>query len=605
MAGHTLGVSEQQWIYRFAGMAALFAGSLGCSAKLPGDDLPRKSQPEAAAGGSAAAKPTGTGGATSSGVGGAPAPGTTSALPNDPAFACSSAARGTVPARIWRLTQTQLERTVAALVLGRDAAAKGDNSPVAVGSVFGAPNASDRFSTNSDSYGMTDFEFTQLWNVSDSVAASLLQAWGKDSQSCVSASVDGACVKSVIASAGEILFRRPLSTEEATAYESISTNNAAALGATRALKLVLRAMFMAPQSIFRAELGEAAMEPTVSRLDSFEVASALAYTLTDAPPDAALWEQARAGKLTTPIEVAGAASQLISQLETKPAYARFIAEYFQFEKAAIVPKDAKEVPFHKPDALIDDTRAWVREVSTRSLGAGFLNQLLTFGQVVANDVSRENYGISSVIGAKATLLPAPAGERAGMLTQPSFLTAYSAMAETKPVQRGKFVASSLLCQEVPPLPIDVVPPLPDLGAAATMRDKLQVHSARPDCAACHTMMDPIGLGMEDFDHVGRFRTMEQGKPVNASGELKGTGMGDGTFNGAVQLGSRLAVSSVVEGCFVRHSFRYWMGHLEGEGDGCSLSAVLNKYQEGGDYRAALVELFSSKSFLERISPAQP
>jgi hypothetical protein len=90
---------------------------------------------------------------------------------------------------------------------------------------------------------------------------------------------------------------------------------------------------------------------------------------------------------------------------------------------------------------------------------------------------------------------------------------------TDPVQRGRFVVESMPCRTVPELPIGQVPDLRDLGPNATVRDRLKMHAADPACAAFHKLMDPIGLALEGYDHLGRFPTTEAGKPVDASAPL--------------------------------------------------------------------------------------
>src|SRR6185369_5842234 len=105
-------------------------------------------------------------------------------------------------------------------------------------------------------------------------------------------------------------------------------------------------------------------------------------------------------------------------------------------------------------------------------------------------------------------------------------------------------------------------PLPDLGPNVTMRERLSMHSKDPRCAACHLLMDPLGLPLEAYDHVGRFRTMENGKAIDASGTLGGSGNQDGAFMGPIELGAKLGASTTVAQCFVRQSFTYWMGRQD-------------------------------------------
>jgi hypothetical protein len=179
----------------------------------------------------------------------------------------------------------------------------------------------------------------------------------------------------------------------------------------------------------------------------------------------------------------------------------------------------------------------------------------------------------------------PASQRSGILTQPSFLSAFSEPENTDPIRRGKFIAQSLLCLGLPEQPPTAVPPLPETPNA-TMREKLSVHAnAAPACRACHDIMDPLGLGLEGYDDTGRFRTTEKNRPVDTRGAITGTFEIDGPFEGALELSCKLASSETVQRCLVRHGFRFWMGRNETDVDNCSLrSAVEAARASGGDLR---------------------
>jgi hypothetical protein len=165
------------------------------------------------------------------------------------------------------------------------------------------------------------------------------------------------------------------------------------------------------------------------------------------------------------------------------------------------------------------------------------------------------------------------------------------------VQRGRFVAEHLLCRTVPDLPIGQVVSLPEI--VGTMREKLALHTKDPACGACHRLMDPLGLAFEVYDHLGRYRTMEGTRPIDASGAVTGTTDRDGAFKDAVELLGRLADSTTVSQCFVRHAFTYWMGRQDGQGDGCSLVGAHAAFTRAGDHLELLASLFSSRSFLYR------
>ena len=111
--------------------------------------------------------------------------------------------------------------------------------------------------------------------------------------------------------------------------------------------------------------------------------------------------------------------------------------------------------------------------------------------------------------------------RVGILGQASLLAMNAHAATTSPTLRGKFVRQVLLCEAIPPPPANVNTTLPDTGTAQTTRQKVEQHSTNPTCAACHKLMDPVGLALENFDAIGHYRDTENGHAIDASGELDG------------------------------------------------------------------------------------
>jgi hypothetical protein len=293
-------------------------------------------------------------------------------------------------------------------------------------------------------------------------------------------------------------------------------------------------------------------------------------------------------------------ARLLASPGQQAAVQRFFREYLQYERVDDVFKEPKLFPFHNPTLLTDDTAAWIQALLERDGGKKMLRALLTDASAVVRKKTAPSYDVdAATVGDKPQLVTLP--NRAGLLTQPSVLAALSESDHNDPVKRGKFILETLLCGQVPSLPIGQIPPLPEARADTTLRSRLAMHTAEPACRTCHQWLDPLGLGLESYDHVGRFRTMEAGRPVDASGELRGAGEVDGPFQGAAELAAKLAASPVVSACFVRHTFRYWMGRQERPEDGCGLRAAHEAFRKDGDYVALLQDLFTSRAFLERTA----
>jgi hypothetical protein len=222
----------------------------------------------------------------------------------------------------------------------------------------------------------------------------------------------------------------------------------------------------------------------------------------------------------------------------------------------------------------------------------------------------------------------PREQRAGILTQPSWLAAHAKTGENHAIFRGKWVRERLLGGVVPDLPITVDAQLPE-APHQTLRERMNV--TRQDyCWKCHVRMNSVGLPFEIYDFYGRFRTAEpvldpqataanvdknrkplgpilRDVPVDASGEING--FGDtriaGDVKNAVEMLDKLAKSERVEQVFVRHAFRYFLGRNETFGDGPSLQQAHKDYRDsGGSMKALIVALLTSDSFLYRVSNVQ-
>jgi hypothetical protein len=200
-----------------------------------------------------------------------------------------------------------------------------------------------------------------------------------------------------------------------------------------------------------------------------------------------------------------------------------------------------------------------------------------------------------------------ADERAGVLTHPAWLAAWSGNFENHPVQRGKWIRTHLLGGTVPDVPIGVDARVPEIEHK-TFRERLEIATAAAECRRCHNKMDPLGVVFERFDHYGRHQRLDAGRPVDASGIITRTRVPqlDGRkVQGPTELMEILAGSEYVEQVFVRHAFRFFMGRNETLGDANTLQDAHKAYREnGGSFNALVVSLLSSDSFLLRQSPPQ-
>ena len=212
----------------------------------------------------------------------------------------------------------------------------------------------------------------------------------------------------------------------------------------------------------------------------------------------------------------------------------------------------------------------------------------------------------------------PTGQRAGILTHPAWLIAWSGNFDNDPIRRGKWIREHLLAGTIPDVPLNVNAVVPE-HRNQTLRQRLQV-TRDEYCWKCHQHMDPLGLPFEQFDDFGRYRKTEmldellsifperhgnaRTVPVDASGSITDCGdeMLEGDVSNAFELVQKLSESTRVRQSFVRHAFRFWLGRNETLDDSPSLIAADKSYvEQGGSMKAMIASLLSSDSFLYRRS----
>jgi hypothetical protein len=514
--------------------------------------------------------------------------------PGVPGVACTPVAPQAL-ARVWLLTQAQYKKTVATLFAGRSPDRNAMLPSVdGVAYPLGFVSEADRFTTRAASYFLRDNELAEVWAAAGTVASRLVADASVAPCAASAGAAFDACADSVIKAKGELMFRRPLTAAEAKKYVAIATSSAALTDRRTALATAFEAMLVAPQFLFRVEAGTPGPSGT-RRLTPFEIASALSYGITDGPPDRPLWDAAASGALADARVIGQHVERLAgTDLGALAPLRAFVAQLLRYGAATEVAKKEKG---HDAGQLVKETDLVVKDVLTANGRKDLLGGLLGSTVAYTSKVTAAVYGTTSTASSPVKI--AATGDRVGLLAQPSWLVAYSQNERNDPPKRGRFVMEELLCQSVPKAPIGVVTALP-ASTSTTLREKLVQHRKDPSCAACHQLMDPIGLAFEAFDHLGAPRTTEAGRPVDVTGQLVGTGDQDGPFDGVRGLTAKLVASRRTAGCFARHSLEYWFGREADAGDQCAIAAAVDAYaQSQGDALSILRALFTSDAFLVR------
>ena len=360
-------------------------------------------------------------------------------------------------------------------------------------------------------------------------------------------------------------------------------------------------VFTSPSFVFRTEIGEGTATTGLVPLTGFERASALSYFLGDGPPDPELFEAARQGALGERAGLEAQARRLLSRPDGASGFLKLFREFFETEAAAQTEKEAEIFPQWNEALGADLTRESEAFLQQALWGEGArLSTLLTASFTMLNGALAGYYGLPAPAGSGFSRVGLPAGQRAGILTQAGRMAALAKGNDTDPVMRGRFVREALLCQSLPPPPdaVAAIPPPPD--GQNTHRERLTQHSKDPSCAPCHNLMDPLGLAFENYDGIGRYRTTEVGKRIDASGTLTRAEPEGATFSNALELTEILARSPTVNRCFVATAFRYAHGRPVGEADQCALDRLVARFEaSGGDLIDLAVALATDDSFIVR------
>ncbi|MEO8185303.1 MAG: DUF1592 domain-containing protein, partial [Deltaproteobacteria bacterium] len=331
----------------------------------------------------------------------------------------------------------------------------------------------------------------------------------------------------------------------------------------------------------------------------FELASRLAATLWDSVPDDTLLDAAEAGSLGSVNGLRSQADRLLADPRAQRSIAEFTTELFGMSHLEEAEKDGALFPTWREslkEAMREELMLRVTDmVFTRK---GDFLSLYDDRKTFVNDDLAQFYGLPAPgqPGFHPAEFPADS-KRAGLLGAGAILAGHGLPQRNSPTARGKFVSEMVLCRNIPPPPNNVPPLPPQAGPEVTMRQRLAVHRSAPVCASCHTMMDPIGFGMEDFDSVGLHRMMEGTSPVDATGSLEGVGLDGSTFDGLAELGAALRQQPVVGPCLVSKIFAEALGRRAVRPDGDALEKLSTGFSESQNRMdQLLVALVTSESF---------
>ena len=403
------------------------------------------------------------------------------------------------------------------------------------------------------------------------------------------AAADDKCARQFLIEAGRLLFRRPMTEDEADLYvraAHVATEDIDDF--YQGLGIALAALLESPQFLFRQEIARPVPGGAGEySLDAFSRASRLSFFLWNAVPDLQLLRAAENGELDTPAGVARQVDRMLASPRLTDGVRGFFTDMLQLDAIDRMNKDTVVYPMFSAQVasnareqtlktIIDvlvDRRADYREIFTTR--KTFLTQTLAsiYRVPLAGDMPN---------GYPDDWKPYDFPEddpRAGILTHVSFVALHSHPGRSSPTVRGKALREIMLCQKVPIPPGDVNFTLvqdTENSVYKTARARLTAHANEPVCAGCHKITDPMGLALENFDGTGGFRTTENGAPIDTTGALDGV-----QFTDSAGLGEAVAENPAATSCVVDRLSSYALGRTTTRGEAAWVEELKQSFANSG------------------------
>ena len=330
-----------------------------------------------------------------------------------------------------------------------------------------------------------------------------------------------ACVEKIVSALARRAYRRPVTkTEVASLLKFVSLAKAEGQSVEQGIQFAIQAMLVSPHFLFRIERDDPRDPSKVHNVTDLELASRLSYFLWSSMPDDELLSLAEAGKLRAAGVLDAQLKRMLADARSAALAENFAGQWLETRNLDSMKPDPQKFPVWGPelrDAMKTETRMFFESILRENRPIGdFLDARYTF----LNELLAKHYGIDGVKGPDFRRVELQTDQRRGVLTHASVLTVTSYPTRTSPVIRGKYVLQNLLGAP-PPAPPPDVPALDEesVGTAGSLRQQFEKHRSNAMCASCHNRMDALGFGMENFDALGRWRTMDGKFAIDASGTL--------------------------------------------------------------------------------------
>ena len=340
------------------------------------------------------------------------------------------------------------------------------------------------------------------------------------------------CATRIISTLARRAYRRPVTTADMTRLIALFETGRRDGSFEAGVQFALRGILASAKFVFRGERDSASTAGGTHPVSDIELASRLSFFLWSSIPDDELLSVASQGRLKDPAVLDRQVRRMLADPKSRALVDNFAGQWLYLRNLKSTQPDQNEFPDFDDNlrqAFQREAELFFESVLREQRSA---LDLLSADYTFVNERLARHYGMPNIYGSRFRRVAVADDARKGLLGKGAVLLVTSHADRTSPVVRGKWILDNLLGAPPPPPPA-VVPPLDDSPVAATltMRQRMEKHRENPVCASCHKVMDPIGLALENFDAIGRWRDLDGESPIDASGVLT-----DGTkVNGAVDL----------------------------------------------------------------------
>ena len=538
--------------------------------------------PRAGAGGAtgASGNSTGTGGSSTGAAGGATSP---PALDDAAGEYFPGQTAAGAPKRVFRLTRTQLDITTRTLL------------PELFDATAMASLPRDPLQTNyeyADNLGFNAANFTPFTEWVAEIAAAAKSA----PESVIDcAASDSACLSDEARAFANRAFRGAATDAQLARYADFFVSDVASAGLPEATGTLVDLVLTSPHYVFRDEV---LTDATGSLLPAQELQN-ITYTLADAPPETlGLSSATPSSHLGTPERTQETIDRVLESPEAHDKLLRFFMAWLEVKEPDEFTIAESAFPEFTPEvaaAVVDETRSFLEQQLSKALP-----RLKDVTESNATSVSNVTAFLYDGAASDSSELELDPSQRLGIFTQPAVLASHSGPTTSRLVKRGVFFVRKVMCMPLGSPPDDVDTTVP-ATAGATERERIEAVTQPPKCAGCHAFINPFGFMLENFDAIGRWRTEDEGAPIDASIDVDFLDEGSFSTDSPVDALRTFTRSWRFQQCFARQLFRFYVGRDETAVDDPVLRQMFREFAADGeqDILRMLRTLTSSTTFSRR------